>query len=201
MQPLPQRLCRDRPLIRLPMPRVFRPGALQKVVPRSLEQTSLINFVGRYSQRVTRMGDVLLLGLRHSVIDGLLPDPCVEETDVFTAPASLMACRRPGPTSAQPISSKGPTASNAALPFCPARSGSVTFKARVITLENTDNRRAGRNRSRLAPRSARYRVPSSKPMTDKSTAGATNGGTPNRSASVHTLPKPDRNVSARRPPP
>ncbi|CAM5609939.1 hypothetical protein SANTM175S_01427 [Streptomyces antimycoticus] len=39
------------------------------------------------------------------------------DSDDVPLPAPLMACRSPGPTSAQPISSNGPTASKAALPF------------------------------------------------------------------------------------
>ncbi len=97
------------------------------------------------------------------------------------------------------MSNSGPTASKATLPFWPASSGSATFNANVIKLEKTNNRRAGRSCSRLAPCNARYRVPSSNPSTERSTAGATrgatHGGTPNRSAKDHTLPKPNKNVS------
>jgi hypothetical protein len=95
---------------------------------------------------------------------------------------------RPGPTTAHPISSSGPTASNAALPYCPASNGSATFRASVTTLAKTSSRRAGRSWAAAAPHSTTCRIPSNSPRIDRSTAGATSGatqtGTPRRSAKL-----------------
>jgi hypothetical protein len=65
--------------------------------------------------------------------------------------AAPIACRKPGPTSAQPIRRRGPTASNAALPYLPETSGSATFSANVTTLANISSRRADRSTSTAAP--------------------------------------------------
>jgi hypothetical protein len=81
-----------------------------------------------------------------------------------------------GPTSDQPISNNGPTAS---------------FNANVATLDANSSRRAGRTTSTGAPRNDRDLMATSSPITDRSTAGATSGatqtGTPSRSANVSTF--------------
>ena len=108
--------------------------------------------------------------------------------------AVVIAANRPGPTSAQPISRSGPTASKATLPSWPAMIGSAVFSAKATTLEKINSRRAGRSCAGVAPWTARCRVPSSRPTTDKSTAGATNGatqpGTPSRRAEIQHVTEP-----------
>lgn len=91
---------------------------------------------------------------------------------------AVMAWSKPGPTSAQPMSTSDPTASNAALPTSPAVSGSATLSARVARLAKISSRRAGRSWAVVASCSARCRVPSSSPRMDRSTAGATSDATP-----------------------
>jgi hypothetical protein len=49
----------------------------------------------------------------------------------------LIACKKPGPTSAQPIRSSGPTASNAAFPYSPRLCGGVEPDPAEIGRENT----------------------------------------------------------------
>jgi len=103
-----------------------------------------------------------------------------------------------GPTSAHPIRSRGPTASNAALPYWRAMRGSATFRASVTTLAKMRRRRAERWTSAGPPWSARWRVPRRSPTTERSTAGATRGatqkGTPSRSPRARMLPKLNRKV-------
>jgi hypothetical protein len=144
-----------------------------------------------------RLADACSLRARTGLPASLL------SSDASSVPLSvlavLMACRKPGPTSDQPISRSGPTASNAAFPYSPATRGSATFSARVTTLAKISSRRAGLSTSGDAPMSARCRVPSRSPRIERSTAGATSGatqaGTPSRRARLRTLPKPNRNVS------
>ncbi len=62
-----------------------------------------------------------------------------------------IACKKPGPTSAQPIRRSGPTASNAAFPYLPTTRGSATFNADVTTLAKISNRRPERSTSGEAP--------------------------------------------------
>lgn len=70
------------------------------------------------------------------------------------------------------------------------------LRARVIVLDNINNRRAGRSCSEGAPCNARQRMARRRPRTERSTAGATSGatraGTPRRTARAHTSPKPSR---------
>lgn len=58
-----------------------------------------------------------------------------------------MARNTPGPTSAHPINSSGPTASNAALPYAPVTMGSATFNASVTRLAKINRCLAGRSRA------------------------------------------------------
>ncbi len=92
----------------------------------------------------------------------------------------------------QPISSSGPTASKAALPYSPVIRGSATFNASVTMLEKMSRRRADFSTPSGPPCRAMCRVPSKTPTTDRSTAWATKGatqiGTPRRSLSASTLP-------------
>lgn len=73
------------------------------------------------------------------------------------------------------------------------------FNASVTRLANSNNRRAGRSSSTLAPFSARWRDAISRARTDRSMAGATSGAThpdtPSRSPRLSTLPNPNMNVS------
>jgi hypothetical protein len=76
----------------------------------------------------------------------------VDASDRLCGSGAYNNISKPGPTSLQPISNNGPTASNAARPYQPRNTGSAAFNANVAAPVNNNKHRAGRSFLRGTPR-------------------------------------------------
>ena len=117
-QALTERVCRDRSMVCCPAAGIFSPRSLNQT---TVHCTRTYDRARRWSTCQTTGLRIVLAGLsllNTSAVEATTPRPAVSlsTTSGAWSLTVVMAWSSPGPTSAQPMSSSGPTASNAAFP-------------------------------------------------------------------------------------